>query len=133
MARVLDHFADQYDCPVDSNPPTWGFPRVGHKFEEFQPVARNVRRFSVGTAAHLDEKGILDKGMLDMDPEEAYTAIKSVVSISRKAAEEAKENPKVAELKDRLIEAYPRLFSGVANKNPSDRGKFGPSKIKLKP
>ena len=57
-----------------------------------------------------------------MDPQQPYTAVKSVVSIPRKAAEEAKENPKVAELKDKLSEAYPRLFSGVANKNPLDRG-----------
>ena len=68
-----------------------------------------------------------------MDPQEAYTAVKSVVSIPRQAAEEAKENPKVAELKDRPIEAYPRLFSGVAKKNPRDRGKLGTAKIKLKP
>ena len=40
---------------------------------------------------------------------------------------------KVAELKERLIRAYPRLFSGVANKNPPDRGRFGTAKIKLKP
>ena len=71
--------------------------------------------------------------MSDMDPQEAYTAVKSVVSIFRQAAEEAKENPKVAKLKDRLIEAYPRLFSGVANKIPPDRGKYGTAKIKLKP
>ena len=67
-----------------------------------------------------------------MDPQEAYTAVKSVVSIPRQAAEEAKENPKVAELKDRPIEAYPRQFSGVANKNHPDRGKFGAAKMKLK-
>ena len=59
--------------------------------------------------------------------------MKSVVLIPRQAAEEPKENPKVAELRDRLIEAYPRLFSGVANKNPPDRGKFGTAQIKLKP
>ena len=68
-----------------------------------------------------------------MDRQEAYTAVKSVVSIPRQAAEEAKENPKVAELKDRLIEACPRLFSGVANNNPPDRGKYSTAKIKLKP
>ena len=28
---------------------------------------------------------------------------------------------------------YPRLFSGVANKNPPDRGRFGTARIKLKP
>ena len=68
-----------------------------------------------------------------MDPQEAYTAMKFVVSIPRQAAEGAKESPKVAELKNRLIEAYLRLFSGVANKNLPDRGKFGTAKIKLKP
>ena len=59
--------------------------------------------------------------------------MKSVVSIPRQAAEEAKENPKVAQPKNRLIEAYPRLFTAGANKNPPDRGKFGTAKIKLKP
>ena len=59
--------------------------------------------------------------------------MRSVVSIRKQAAEEAQENPKVAELKERLISAYPRLFSGVANKNPPDRGRFGTAKIKLKP
>ena len=68
-----------------------------------------------------------------MDPQEAYTAVKSVVSILWQAAEEDKENRKVAELKDRLIEAYPRLFSEVANKNAPERGKYGTAKIKLKP
>ena len=56
-----------------------------------------------------------------------------VVSIPKQAAEEGQENPKVAELKERLINAYPRLFSGVANKNPPDRGRFGTVRIKLKP
>ena len=44
----------------------------------------------------------------------------SVVSIPRQAAEEAKKNPKVAVLKDTLVEAHPRLFIGVANKNPPE-------------
>ena len=59
--------------------------------------------------------------------------MQSVVSIPKQAAEEAQENLKVAELKDRLINAYPRLFSRVANKNPPDRGRFGTARIKLKP
>ena len=59
--------------------------------------------------------------------------MRSVVLIPKEAAEEAKENPKVAELKERLINAYPRLFSGVANKNPADCGRFGTARIKLKP
>ena len=105
VAGVMDHLADQYDGPIGSDPPTWGFSRLGDKFDEFQPVARNFRRLSAGTAAHVDEQGISDEEMSDVNPQEAYTAVKSVVSIPRQAAEEAKENPKVAELKDRLIEA----------------------------
>ena len=133
VARVMDHLADQYDGPIGSDPRTWGFPRVGDKFDELQPVAQSFRRLSVGTAAHVDKQGIWDEELSDVDLQEAYTAVKSVVSIPQHAAEEAKDNPKVAELKDRLIEAYPRLFSGVANKNPPDRGKYDTAKIKLKP
>ena len=59
--------------------------------------------------------------------------MQSVVSIPRQAAEEVQENPKVAELKERLITAYPRLFSGVANKNPPDRRGFRTARITLKP
>ena len=59
--------------------------------------------------------------------------MRSVVLIPKQAAEEAQENPKVAELKERLINAYPRLFSGVANRNPPDRRRFGTARIKLKP
>ena len=94
--------------------------------------AANFRRLSVGSAPHDHEDGISDKEKSDSDPEEAYTAVRSVVSIPQQAAEEAQENPKVAELKERLINAYPRLFSGVANKNPPDRGRFGTARIELK-
>ena len=59
--------------------------------------------------------------------------MRSVVSILKQAAEKAQENPNVAELMERLIGAYPRLFSGVANKNPPERGRFGTARIKLKP
>ena len=58
VARLMDHLADRSDGPIGSDPWTWGFPRVGDKFDEFQPVARNFRRSSVGTAAHVDEQGI---------------------------------------------------------------------------
>ena len=133
VARVMDHIADQYDGPVGSDPPTWGFPRVGTGSDEHQPEAANFRSLSVGSAPHDDEDGISDEERSDSDPEEAQTAVRSVVSIPKQAAEEAQENPKVAELKERLIKAYPRLFSGVANKNPPDRGRFGTAKIKLKP
>ena len=87
----------------------------------------------MGRAPHDDEDGILDEEKSDSDPEEAYTAVRSVVSIPKEAAEEAQENPKLAELKERLINAYPRLFSGVANKKPPDRGRFGTARIELKP
>ena len=133
VARVMDRIADQYDGPVGSDPPTWGFPRVRTNRDKNQPEAANFRRLSVGIATHDDEDGISDEEKSDSDPEEAYTAVRSVVSMPKQAAEEAQENPKVAELKERLINAYPRPFSGVANKNPPDRGRFGTAKIKLKP
>ena len=44
-----------------------------------------------------------------------------------------RKGPKVPELKERLINAYPRLFSGVANKTSPDRGRFCTARIKLKP
>ena len=133
VARVMDHIADQYDGPVGSDPPTWDFPRMGADSDKNQPDAANFRRLLVGSAPHDDEDGISDEEKSDSDSEEACTAVRSVVSIQKQAAEEAQENPKVAELKERLINAYPRLFSGVANKNPPDRGRFGTARIKLKP
>ena len=42
-------------------------------------------------------------------------------------------SPESTYLPTYLINAYPRLFSGVANKNPPDRGRFGTARIKLKP
>ena len=133
VARVMDHIADQYDGPVGSDPPTWDFPRMGANSDKNQADAANFPRLSVGSAPHDDEDGISDEEKSDSDPEEAYTAVRSVVLISKQAAEEAQENPKVAELKERLINAYPRLFSGVAYKNPPDRERFGTARIRLKP
>ena len=133
VARVMDHIADQYDGPVGSDLPTWDFQRMGAGSDKNPADAANFRRLSVGSAPHDDEDGISDEDKSDSDAEEAYTAVRSVVSIPKQAAEEAQENSKVAELKGRLINAYPRLLSGVANKNPPDRGKFGTARIKLKP
>ena len=45
FARVVDHLADKYDGPIGSDPPTWGFRRVGDKFDTFQPVARNFQDY----------------------------------------------------------------------------------------
>ena len=133
VARVMDHIADQYEGPVGSYPLTWDFPRMGAGSKKNSADAANFRRLSVGRAPQDDEDGISDEKKSDSDLEEAYTAVRSVVSIPEPAAEEAQENPKVAELKERLINAYPRLFSGVANKNPPDRGRFDTARIKLKP
>ena len=133
VARVMDHIADQYDGLVGSDPPTWDFPRIGAGRAKNQAGAANFRRLSVGSAPHGDEDGISDEEKSDSDLEEAYTAVRLIVSIPKQAAEEAQDNPKVAELKERLINAYPRLFSGVANRNPPDCGKFGTARIKLKP
>ena len=133
VARVMDHIADQYDGPVGLDPPTWDFPRMGAGSDKNSADAANFRRLSVGSAPNDDEDDISDEEKSDSDPEEAYTTVRSVVSIPNQAAEEAQENPKVAELKERLVHAYPRLFSGIANKNPPDRGRFGTARIKLKP
>ena len=133
VARVMDHIADQYDGPVGLDPPTWDFPRMGADSDKNSAEAAHFRRLSVRSMPHDDEDGISDEEKSDSDPEEAYTAVRSVVSIPKQAAEEAQENRKVAELKERLIHAYPRLCSGVANKNPPDRGTFGTARIKLKP
>ena len=133
VARVMDHIGDQYDGPVGSDPPTWDFPRMGAGSDKNSADAANFRRLSVGSMPHDDEDGISDEEKSDSDLEEAYTAVRSVVSIPKQAAEEAQENPKVAALKERLINAYRRLFSGVANRNPPDRGRFGIARIKLKP
>ena len=133
VARVMDHIADQYDGSVALDPPTWSFPRMGAGSDKNSADATNFRRLSVGSAPHDDEDGISDEEKSDSDPEEAYTAVRLVVSIPKQAAEEAQENSKVAELKERLISAYPRLFSGVANKNSPDCGRFGTASIKLKP
>ena len=133
VARVMYHITDQYDGPVGSDPAKWDFPRMGAGSDKNSAEAANFRRLSVGSAPHDDEVGISDEEKSDSDPDKAYTAVRLVVSIPKQAAEEAQENPKVAELKERLIKAYPRLFSGVANKNPPDRGRFGTARIKLKP
>ena len=132
VARVMDHIADQYDYPVGLDPPTWDFLRMGAGSDKNLADAANFRRLSVGSMPHDEEDGISDEEKSDSDLEEAYTAVQLVVSIPKQAAEEAQENPKVAQLKERLINAYPRLFSGVANKNPPDRGRFGTARIKLK-
>ena len=74
-ARIMDHFADQYDGPVRSEPPTWDFPRMGAGSDKNQPDAGNFRRLSVESAPHDNEDGISDEEKSETDPEEAYTAM----------------------------------------------------------
>ena len=133
MARVMDQIADQYDGPVGSDLLTWDFPRMGAGSDKKLADAAYFRRLSVGSMPHDDEDSISDEEKSDSDPEEASAAVRSVVSMPEQAAEEAQENPKIAELRERLINAYPRLFSGVVNKKPPDCGRFGTARIKLKP
>ena len=133
VARVMIHIADQYDGPNGSDQSTWDFPRTGAGSDKNSADAANFRRLSVGRMPHDNEDGISDDERSDSDPEEAYTAVRSVVSIPKQGAEEAQENPKVDELKERLINAYPCLFRGIANKNLPDRGRFGTRRMKLKP
>ena len=79
VARVMDHIADQYDGLVGSDPLTWDFPRMGAGSDKNPADAANFRRLSVGSAPHDDEDGISDEEKSDSDPEEAYTAVRSVV------------------------------------------------------
>ena len=65
---------------------------------------------------HKGEEGMTDEEVSEGDSEESNAAI-----------------PKVLQLVERLVKDCPRLFSGVANKNPADRGRLGTAKIKLKP
>ena len=89
VARVMDHIGDQYDGPVGSDLPTWDFPRMGAGNDKNSADAANFLRLSVGGMPHDDEDGIPDKENLDSDREEAHTAVRSVVSIPKQAAEEA--------------------------------------------
>ena len=82
-ARVMDHIADQYDGPVGLDPPTWDFPRMGAGSDKNKADAANFRRLSVGSAPHNDEYGISDEEKSNSDPGEAYTAVRSVVSIPK--------------------------------------------------
>ena len=83
MARVMDHIADQYDGPVGLDPPTWDFPRMEAGSDKNLADAANFRRLSVGSMPDDDEDGISDEEKSDSDPEEASTAVRSVLSIPK--------------------------------------------------
>ena len=89
VARVMDHIADQFNGPVGSDPLTWDFARMGACSDKNSADAAKFRRLSVGSAPDDDEDGISDEEKSDSDPEEAYTAVRSGVLISKQAAEEA--------------------------------------------
>ena len=133
VARVMDHMANEPE-PVASDPPTWNFARpvIGSKPDTPFNI-QEFRKLSARLQTHDVEEGMTDEEMSEGDPEESYTAILSVVTVPTAAAQEARENPRVDELRERLVRDYPRLFSGVANKNPPDRGRFGTPHIKKKP
>ena len=121
VARMMDHMADQ-DEPVGSNPPTGNFPRSGMGSKSNTPFnIQEFRKLWAGLQPHDVEEGMTDEEMSESDPEESYTAIRSVVTVPTAAAQEARESPRVDELRERLVKDFPRLFSGVANRNPPDR------------
>ena len=124
--------ADQ-DEPVGSNPPTWNFPRSGIGLKPDTPFnIQEFRKLSAGRQTLDVEEGMTDEEMSEGDPEESYTAIRSVVTVPTAAAEEAKESPRLDELQKILVKGSPLSLSGVANKNPPNRGRFGTARIKLK-
>ena len=133
VARVIDHMADQ-DEPVGSDPPTWNFPRssIGSK-PDIPFNIQEFRKLSAGLQTHDVKEGMTDEEISERNPEESYTAIWSVVTVPTAAAQEARESPRVNELRERWVKDHPRLFRGVANKNPLDRGRFGTAWTKLKP
>ena len=133
VERVMDHMANR-DESVGSDPPTWNFPRSGIGSKTDTPFnIQEFRKLSAGLQTHDVEEGMTDEEMLESDPEESYTAIRSVVTVPTAAVQEARENPTVDELRERLVKDYPRLFSGVANKSPPDPGRIGTARMKLKP
>ena len=55
-----------------------------------------------------------DEETSESDLKESYTAIQSVVTVLTAPAQEARENPRVDELRERLVRHYLPSFSGVA-------------------
>ena len=133
VATVMDHMAGQ-DEPAGSNPPTWNFPRSGIGSKRDTPFnIQEFRKSLAGLQTHDVEEDMTDEEMSERDLEESHTAIRSVVTVPTAAAQEARENPRVDELRERLVKDYPRFFSGLANKNQPDRGRFGTARMTLKP
>ena len=130
VARVMDHLADEYDGPVGSDPPTWDFSRMGADSDSHQPDAANFRRLSVGRAPHDDEDGISDEEKSESDPEEAYTAVRSVVSIPMGAGEQppkSSQRPSGRHNRGASQAAGGREKQPTRNGNSSERERGNPS------
>ena len=120
VARVMDHIADQYDGRVGSDPPTWDFPEGGPIATVTSPTPQNSEDYQ-----------------WEVHPTTMKTAYRTGRSRIRTRTRPIPQCGRLyryrsKRLKERLINADLRLFSGVANKNPPDRGRFGTAKIKLK-
>ena len=104
----MAHVADQ-DEPVGSNPRRWNFPRSGSGSKTDTPF--NIQEFwklSAGLHTHDGKEGTTDEEMSEGNQEESYAAIRSVVTVPTAVAQEARENPKVDELRERLVKDYPQ-------------------------
>ena len=55
------------------------------------------------------------------------------MTVPTSACQGARKCPRVDELRERLVKDYPRMFRGVAHKNPPDRGPFGTAGMRVKP
>ena len=61
--------------------------------------------------------------------------MRSVVTVPTAVAQEVRENPKVDELQERLVEDYPRLFSAFGKQKSTQSGSiwYRTDKLKLNP
>ena len=120
VASVIKHMADQ-DEPACSNSPTWNFPPSGIGWKPETPFnIQEFRMLLMGVHTHDVEEGMTDGEMLQSYPEESSMGIWSVVTTPTAAAQEARENSTMDELRQRFVEDYPRIFGNLAKKAPAD-------------
>ena len=133
VATLIDHMAKQ-DEPVCSNQAKWNFPRLAIGWNPDTPFdTKELRNLSARVPILDAEEDMTDEEISEGDADESYTAIWSLVIVPTAAAQEARGNPRVDELRERSQKDYSRLFSAVANKNQPYRGQLGTARIKLKP
>ena len=92
--------ADQ-DEPAGFNTPTW-VEGIGSKRNTPFNI-QEFRELSAGLQTHDVEEGMTNVKMSEGDSEESYAAMRSVVTVSTAAAQEARENPRVDELRERVV------------------------------